>query len=142
MACVVRGVFGRPEDAQSALDQMIQLGFRQDQIAFRSRFVASDVASGPSLLMYDSVGAALLSERILTSMSTTGYNLAGNSTLSGTRLGDIGRILEEVADAEEGRPGVRIDVMVRTDDRHSAETAEGVLTQAGAQNIHIKERNQ
>lgn len=141
MRFLVRGELSAPEAAQGALDELLLAGFTQDQVAFRSR-LTDGYRDIPSFHDYDPVGAARLSGRVSVSMSATGFNLVGNSTLADTSLGDIPVLLEELASNEasvEGAtaPEVRIDALVRTYDQYPAEIARDVLTRAGAQNVRI-----
>lgn len=132
----MRCVFAHPEAAQEALDEMIQLGISPQRIAFRARFAdPRELEEVPALSVHSAIEAAWLSERIMASPSATGFNLAGNSTLSGTSLGDFGQILAEVAGSESRRSGVRIDALIRTMNRQEAQNIEGVLRRYGGEKI-------
>lgn len=136
MEYVVRCVFTQPENAQAALDEMIRLGISPHQIAFRARYADETERGEDQSLSVDSeLQGALLTERIMASPSATGFNLAGNSTLSGTSLGDIGQILAEVAGVQTRPATVRIDAMVRTPHRRAAKTVEHVLQRYGGDKV-------
>lgn len=139
MKHVVRGVFTRPEAAQDALNTMIHQGIAKEHIAFRSRF-ASDREVDSAFPVYETLGAALLSERVMSTLSSTGFNLVGNSSLIDTELGDIGRLLAEVADSEAGIPPVRIDVVVKVDDPLAAERVVSLLESFGAKDVRTRVR--
>ncbi|NLN27961.1 MAG: hypothetical protein GX161_07060 [Firmicutes bacterium] len=138
MEYVVRGVFSRPEAAQAALDEMIRLGFDPRSVAFRARWAARSGDGDPLLAVDSDLRGAFLAERIMTSPSATGFNLGGNSTLSGTSLGDLGALLEEVAEAEARPAAVRIYALLRTTSPGKAEILENVLRRNGASRVRTE----
>lgn len=147
MTYLVRGTFNDRAKAQGALDALMQAGFTPDQVAFRARYARSDTdnlagryqasLSEPT----DRVAGALLSGRLTTSLSTTGYNLAGNSTLADTTLGGIPDLLAEIAEDDRDRDftrRLRLDALVRTDGLSQAERARSILAESGGFHVTVQ----
>lgn len=141
MRHVVRGVFDEPAAAQDALERLLRHGVRKECIAFRSRYVkgADGRLEGPgNAVPFDAVGGAVLAGKVLSTPSSTGLNLAGNSSLVDLELGDIGRLLAAVAEQEARLPRLRIDVAVQAPDLAAAERVRSLLAGAGARSLRVR----
>ena len=144
MRFLVRATFHKSDAAQKALDALVNLGYREKQIAFRTRLAnLTDAGTVPE--GYDPIGGARLTGRPVLTLSSTGHDLVGNSTTLSVPIDQWGEILAQAAaDEETGSEDesvrLRIDTLVETDERRAAEAVREVLRGHGARSAKIDTR--